>query len=501
MSKRLLSIKTLGELREAGYQVRSVKDELRENLIARLDSGKPIFQNIIGFDDTVIPAVERALLSKHNFILLGLRGQAKSRMIRMLPELLDEYIPYIGGTDLNENPFNPVTKMGKELVDSRGDDTPISWLPSSERFGEKLATPDTSMADLIGDIDPIKAATRKLTYADEEVIHFGIIPRINRGIFAINELPDLQPRIQVGLLNIMEESDVQIRGFNIRIPLDILMVFTANPEDYTNRGSIITPLKDRIDSQILTHYPKTLDLGIQITDQEAWQERGSSVNVNLPHFFREIIEQIAIEARASEYIDQKSGVSVRLTRSALENLISAAEHRALKNREKETTVRLSDLTALETAISGKVELVYEGEQEGVQNVARSLIGRAVKSIFKNHFPDPSEKEEGKKAYNAIVSWFSRGNSLELSSDLTFADYAKTLDGIDGLKDFVLKHTKTDKAPEIATMMEFVLDALHQHSMLGKEWYDSSTSYKDLMGSMFSSFSDTKFGEEDDLDFN
>ena len=499
MSKRLQSLETLGELKEAGYQVRSVKDELRENLIARLGSGKPVFENILGFEDTVIPSVERALLSKHNFILLGLRGQAKSRMIRMLPQLLDEFIPIIKGSDLNENPFEPVTKKSRELFESMGDDLPIDWLPRSQRFGEKLATPDTSIADLIGDIDPIKAATRKLTYADEEVIHFGIIPRINRGIFAINELPDLQARIQVGLLNIMEESDVQIRGFNVRIPLDILMVFTANPEDYTNRGSIITPLKDRIDSQILTHYPKTIEIGVQITDQEAWQSRNGNVVVHIPHFFREIIEQVAFEARKSEYIDQKSGVSVRLTRSALENLISSAEHRALRNNEKETTVRMSDLNAVETAISGKVELVYEGEQEGVQNVARSLIGRAVKEIFKKYFPDPAEKGDSKKAYGSITSWFSRGNSLELESSLPFAKYSKTLDSIDGLKDLVSKNVKSDNSAEIATMMEFVLEALHQHSMLGKEWYDSSANYRDLMGSMLSSLSDADF-ENDDLDF-
>ncbi len=279
-----------------------------------------------------------------------------------------------------------------------GDDTPIEWLHRSRRYAEKLATPDTTIADLIGDIDPIKAANRRLTYADEEVIHFGLIPRTNRGIFAINELPDLQPRIQVGLLNILEEQDIQIRGFNIRFPLDILLVFTANPEDYTNRGNIITPLKDRIDSQIITHYPKTIEIGIAITQQEAWQERDGQVRVHVPYFFREIIEQIAFEARQSEYVDQKSGVSVRMTRAALECLISAAERRALLNGETETTVRLSDLLFVEPAITGKIELVYEGEQEGVQNVARMLVGRAVKAIFPRYFPDPANRKEGRAVY-------------------------------------------------------------------------------------------------------
>src|SRR5690606_22778806 len=274
--------------------------------------------------------------------------------------------PNVEGSEIKDDPLAPVSKHARELVAQCGDATPVAWLHRSARYGEKLATPDTSIADLIGDIDPIKAATRKLTYADEEVIHFGIIPRTNRGIFAINELPDLQPRIQVGLLNIMEEQDIQIRGFNVRIPLDLQMVFTANPEDYTNRGSIITPLKDRIDSQIITHYPKTVEIGVEITKQEAWQDRGGAVTDHLPHYFREIVEQIAFEARASEYIDQKSGVSARLTRSALEALLSAAERRALLHGEPETTVRLSDLAAVEPDVTGKVELVYEGEQEGAQ---------------------------------------------------------------------------------------------------------------------------------------
>ena len=322
----LTDLSTLGELKDAGYQVRSVKDEMRANLMAKLRAGEDIFPGIVGYDQTVIPQLQNAILAKHDIILLGLRGQAKSRLIRMLPRLLDDHIPVIADTPLNEDPFHPVTKQGREIVEEHGDDTPIDWLPREARYGEKLATPDTTIADLIGDIDPIKAANERLTYADEEVIHFGIIPRTNRGIFAINELPDLQPRIQVGLFNIMEEQDIQIRGFNVRFPLDVMMVFSANPEDYTSRGNLVTPLKDRIDSQITTHYPKTIETGIRITDQEAWQDRAdgeAAVDVHIPRFFREIIEQVAFEARESEYIDQTSGVSVRVTRAAMEALLSA----------------------------------------------------------------------------------------------------------------------------------------------------------------------------------
>ncbi|MEL6614485.1 MAG: magnesium chelatase, partial [Bacteroidota bacterium] len=360
------SIRTLGDLKASGYSPRSVKDEVRANLIAKLQSGEEVFPGILGFDRTVIPQVQNAILGKHDFILLGLRGQAKSRLVRLLPSLLDEWVPVIEGSEIHDDPLAPISKFGRDTVAARGDDTPVAWLHRDARYGEKLATPDTSIADLIGDIDPIKAATRQLTYADEEVIHFGIIPRTHRGIFAINELPDLQPRIQVGLLNVMEEQDVQIRGFNVRLPLDVLMVFTANPEDYTNRGSIITPLKDRIDSQILTHYPRELEIGVEITRQEAWQDRAASggVTVHVPHVFREIVEQVAFEARDSEYVDQKSGVSARLTRAALEDLVSAAERRALLNGETETTLRATDLMAIEPAVTGKVELVYEGEQEG-----------------------------------------------------------------------------------------------------------------------------------------
>ncbi len=479
--------KTLGDLKRLRYVTRTVKDELRVNLIQRLQQGEEVFPGILGFDQSVKPQIHNAILGRHDMILLGLRGQAKSRIIRMLPTLLDEYVPVIEGSEINDDPFNPISKFGRGIIEEMGDDTPIRWLHRSERYGEKLATPDTTMADLIGDIDPIKAANKRLTYADEEVIHFGIIPRTNRGIFAINELPDLQPRIQVGLLNVMEEQDIQIRGFNVRFALDVMMVFTANPEDYTNRGNIITPLKDRIDSQIITHYPRAIDTGIEITRQEAWEDRdGCAPAVTVPHLFREIIEFVAVEARKSEYVDQKSGVSVRLTRAALENLVSAAERRAIINGEASTVTRISDLFFLEPAITGKVELVYEGEQEGAQNVARMLLGRAVKTVFSRHFPNPSDKDAGRSPYQPILTWFAQGNNVELAPDLSIQDFVSKLDSVAGLREFVRKHSAPDSPEETAVAMEFVLEALHQHSLLGKDFLHEGQKYSDMMGSMLSS---------------
>ena len=459
---------------------------MRRNLISRISNGDPVFPGILGFDESVIPEIQNAILAKHDFILLGLRGQAKSRVIRMLPLLLDEFVPMVEGTELNDDPFKPVSRKAREMVAELGDDTPIEWLHRSKRFGEKLATPDTTIADLVGDIDPIKAATRKLTYADEEVIHFGIIPRTNRGIFAVNELPDLRPRIQVGLLNVLEEQDIQIRGFAVRIPLDILLVFTANPEDYTNRGNIITPLKDRIDSQIITHYPRTVDIGMEITRQEAWEDRGGPVSVTIPNYFREIIEHIAFEARASDYVDQKSGVSVRLTRSAIEDLVSAAEQRALRHGETETCARISDLQFVEPAITGKVELVYEGEQEGPQNVARVLVGLAVKKVFEKHFPSPGRRGVERSKYNQILSWFAGGNSLELGASHSANEFAQRLSVVPGLNELATEFVGQGTGAENASAMEFILEALHQHSLLGKERESGRASYTDLMGSMLSS---------------
>ncbi|MFN3596172.1 MAG: magnesium chelatase [Rubricoccaceae bacterium] len=491
-------IRTLGALRASGYRPRSVKDEVRANLIRKLRAGEDVFPGILGYDRTVIPQVQNALLGRHDLILLGLRGQAKSRLVRLLPTLLDEWVPVVEGADIPDDPLAPVSKFARTLVAEAGDETPVGWLHRSLRYGEKLATPDTSIADLIGDIDPIKAATRRLTYADEEVIHFGLIPRTHRGIFAINELPDLQARIQVGLLNILEEQDVQIRGFNIRIPLDVLMVFTANPEDYTNRGSIITPLKDRIDSQILTHYPRELATSVEITRQEAWQDRGpDGVRVHVPHVFREIVEQIAFEARKSEYVDQKSGVSARLTRAALEDLISAAERRALLHGEPETTVRPSDLVHTEPAVTGKVELVYEGEQEGAQGVARALVGKAVQAIAARYLPDPADKARGRPAYADVLAWFARGHTLDLSTELAFDDYAAALARVDGLGKLVDTHAPGGDAAERASMMELALELLHQHSLLGKDVEADGSRFSDLMGSVLAGLSPPS--DDDDLD--
>ena len=376
------SISTRGELKSAGYRVLDVKEEIRTNLIKKLSNKEQLFPGIIGFDDTVIPSVVNSLLGRHDIMLLGLRGQAKSRIVRLLPSLLDEYIPVVAGCEINDNPFSPVCKRCHDLSVEMGDGLEIDWIEREARLGEKLATPDVTMADLIGDIDPIKAATKKLHYSHEGAIHFGIIPRTNRGIFAINELPDLQPRIQVGLFNIMQEKDIQIRGFNVRIPLDILIVFTANPEDYTNRGNIITPLKDRIDSQIFTHYPRTIEEAIRITEQEARVERDGK-QVEIPHYFREIIEQVAFEARKSEFVDQKSGVSARLTIAAIENLVSNAERRAFSTGDPCIAPRISDLPHVLPGMTGKIELVFEGEQEGPVRVGRASLNCLLENNLKN----------------------------------------------------------------------------------------------------------------------
>lgn len=489
---------TLGQLRTSGYQVRPVRDELRENLIIRLQSGKPLFPDIIGYEQTVIPALINAILAKHDIILLGLRGQAKSRIARQLNSLLDEYVPVVKGSEINDNPFAPVSKYAVDLIDGMGDETPVEWLHRSQRYGEKLATPDVTIADLIGDIDPIKAAAQRLHYAHEGAIHFGIIPRTNRGIFTINELPDLQPRIQVGLFNILEEKDIQIRGFNIRIPLDVVLVFTANPEDYTNRGNIITPLKDRIDSQILTHYPRSMDDAIRITEQEAHIGREGR-DIHIPRFFKEIIEQVAFEARKSEFVDQKSGVSARLTIAAMENLVSNAERRAILNNEAAAVPRICDLPHVLPGVTGKIELVFEGEQEGSVKVGKALVGKAVREIFKTYFPDPlrkrshkTQEQEGKhqqadeNEYAKIVGWFEAGNRIEVGDDMPAAAYRRELEKVKGLAEFVRHHVQgLDPHLELPVMMEFVLDGLHQNSRIAKDEKDHSTAYKDMVGSIFS----------------
>ncbi|MFN1834459.1 sigma 54-interacting transcriptional regulator [Balneola sp. MJW-20] len=481
---------TLGKLKKSGWKSVSVKEEIRRNLINKMSSGEELFPGIMGYEKTVLPQIQHALLSKHDMILLGLRGQAKTRMLRMLVNFLDEYIPVVEGSEINDDPLNPLSRYAKDLIKEKGDETPISWLHRSFRYGEKLATPDTSVADIIGDIDPIKAATRKLTLADENVINFGLIPRTNRGIFVINELPDLQPRIQVALLNIMQERDIQIRGFNVRIPLDVAMAFSANPEDYTNRGNIITPLKDRIDSQIITHYPKEIDTGINITRQEAWQERDSEIKVHVPEIYREIIERSAFEARDSEYVDQKSGVSTRMTITAMEQIISSAERRAIINNETETSVRIADLFHMVPALTGKIELVYEGEQEGAISVAKHIIGKSINKTMKNYFPDPQSKAgEEKSGYKTVTDWFAKNNEISVRDTHSNKEYKTLLNSVDGLKALVNKHMSDAKGWDELALMDLVLEGLHQNSMLSKQDLDDSRLYSDMLGSMFSSFDD------------
>src|SRR6056297_797125 len=413
------SVKTIGDLKESGWESVSVKEEIRRNLIKKMQQSDDLFPGVLGYENSVIPQIQHALLGKHDLLLLGLRGQAKTRILRMLVNFLDEEMPIVAGSEIHDDPFNPISKFGRERVADEGDDTPVEWVGRDQRYGEKLATPDTTVADLIGDLDPIKAASKRLTLSDEDVINFGLIPRVNRGIFVINELPDLQPRIQVALLNIMQERDIQIRGFNVRIPVDVAMAYSANPEDYTNRGSIITPLKDRIDAQILTHYPKSLEIGKTITSQEAWQQRNGDTDIHIPEAYLEILENVAIEARKSEYVDQKSGVSTRMSITALEQVLSSAERRCMITGDKSSAIRITDIYQMIPAITGKVELVYEGEQEGALNVAKHLIGKAVSNIFKKHFPDPQKilkDEEG--PYEDIINWFAAGNTVELPDALS-----------------------------------------------------------------------------------
>ena len=483
--------KTLGELKQSGYISRTTKDELRSNLLSQIKDGKKRFEGIIGFDRSVLPQLENAILSRHDVLLLGLRGQAKSRILRQLSTLLDEYIPIIKGSQLNEDPLDPISDKYKRLAREAGDDLEIDWLHRDLRYNEKLATPDVTVADLIGDLDPIKAVREKLDISNEEVIHWGIIPRTNRGIFAINELPDLQPRIQVALLNILEENDLQIRGFPIRVPLDMMLAFTANPEDYTNRGNIITPLKDRIASQINTHYPQNLQDSKTITRQEAWSERGSDIRV--PDLIKTVIEEIAFRARASEFVDQTSGVSARLTISAYENLLSNIERRAAMNGEEDFYPRISDLYAVLPSVIGKVELVYEGELEGPNIVAVNLIGEAIKTTFSAMFPPPrterrarqqdldeEEYRQENSIYEPIIDFFSSGRRLELSDEMSYAEYRKVLSEIVGLENIVKKYYPDLESSELYVMMEFVLEGLHQLNIIAKESPDNKFIYADMI---------------------
>jgi len=481
------NIHTLGELKKSGYISKSIKDELRHNLREKIKSGQPTFEGVHGFENTVIPELERAILSRHNINLLGLRGQAKTRLARKMVELLDEYIPFVTGSEINDDPFRPISRFAKDLILAKGDETPISWLHRNERFFEKLATPDVTVADLIGDVDPIKAANMKLSYADDRVIHFGMIPRANRSIFVINELPDLQARIQVALFNILQEGDIQIRGFKVRMPLDMQFVFTANPEDYTNRGSIVTPLKDRIGSQILTHYPETIQIARTITAQEAKLDTLQSDMVYVPALAKDLLEQISFEARESEYIDHKSGVSARLSITAFENLLSTAERRALRSGTATTTLRLSDFMGIIPSITGKVELVYEGEQEGAAVVAQNLIGDAIHTFFPAYFPkiEKLEKQGEKTAYSDILDWFFTESGFELLDDCNDEEYRTILDSVTPLEILIKKYQPQLDKNDSYFMKEFILWGLVEYKKLSKDRLSDGYQFKDIFGNYIS----------------
>ena len=477
----LNTITTLGELKKSNYISKNIKDELRDNLRNKIKAGEAAFEGVHGFENTVIPELERAILSRHNINLLGLRGQAKTRMARKMIELLDEYIPVVAGSEINDDPLNPISRFAKDLIAEKGDTTPIEWLHRSERFFEKLATPDVTVADLIGDIDPIKAATLKLSYADDRVIHFGMIPRANRCIFVINELPDLQARIQVALFNILQEGDIQIRGFKLRLPLDLQFIFTANPEDYTNRGSIVTPLKDRIGSQILTHYPETIAIARTITQQEAKLLHQQSETIHVPSLAKDLLEQISFEARESEYIDSKSGVSARLSITAYETLLSTAERRALQSGVETTTVRLSDFMGIIPAITGKVELVYEGEQEGAAAVAQHLIGDAIHTFFPAYFPKIEKLERDLEAspYAQLLEWFFAETGFELLDNATDEEYRNTLDAILPLNDLIEKYQADFPLEDRYFLKEFILWGLVEYDKLSKDRFEKGYQIKDL----------------------
>ena len=461
-------IKTLGALKKSGYTSKSIQEELAQNLRQRLKDGTPSFQGLLGYEHTVIPDVERAILSGHSINLLGLRGQAKTRLARQMTALLDEWIPVVQGSEINDDPLNPISRQAKDLITQMGDQTPVIWMHRDDRFFEKLATPDVTVADLIGDVDPIKAANLKLSYADERVIHFGMIPRAHRCIFVLNELPDLQARIQVALFGILQEKEIQIRGFKLRLPIEAQFVFTANPEDYTNRGSIVTPLKDRIGSQIMTHYPYSLEVAKAITQQET-KRSNMQQSVVVPELARDLLEQIGFEARKSEYVDGKSGVSARMSITAFENLISTAERRMLINGEDQTCLRMSDFIGIIAAINGKVELVYEGEQEGAEQISLHLINQAVKTLFPKYFPEIKklEHKDQQGPYDMLLGWFYSDNSLFLEDGLPADVYRDTLMSVPCLETVVETHQQSCPAEEKYFMMEFLLWGLEVHKKLNK----------------------------------
>jgi magnesium chelatase subunit I len=477
-------IKTLGELKAAGYQSKSIKDELRTNLLGKIASGEETFQGVWGYENSVIPELERAILSRHNINLLGLRGQAKTRLARLMVQLLDEWMPIVGGSEVHDDPLYPISRYATELIKEKGDETPIEWIHRDERFYEKLATPDVTVADLIGDVDPIKAANLKLSYADDRVIHFGMIPRANRCIFVINELPDLQARIQVALFNILQEGDIQIRGFKLRLPLDLQFVFTANPEDYTNRGSIVTPLKDRIGSQILTHYPETIEIAKKITQQEARLDQRQSEGIYVPDIAMEVLEQISFEARNSEYVDAKSGVSARMSITAFENLLSTAERRAIKSGDDKTSVRLTDFMGVIPSITGKIELVYEGEQEGAGFVAETLVEEAIKSIFPHYFPkiDKLQRKDAETEYDELIHWFFEGEGFDLLDEDTNDEYRSKLDSVTPLGALLKEYQPNISKEDSYFMKELLLWGLVAHKKLSKQRFVQGYQFKDLYGS-------------------
>jgi len=457
--------RTLGELRKSSFseqrlRTRKVKDELRENLITRLRSGETIFPGIIGYEDTVVPQLVNAVLSRHNFILLGLRGQAKSRILRALTSLLDPQLPFVAGCEIRDNPYDPICKRCRELIATEGDNTPIAYLSAGDRYVEKLATPDVTIADLIGDVDPIKAARGGHDLSSEMTVHYGLLPRANRGLFAINELPDLAGKIQVGLFNIMQEGDVQIKGYPLRLPLDVALVFTANPEDYTARGKIVTPLKDRIGSEIRTHYPGTLEEGISITEQEAWLQR-DGLELHVPKYVREVVERVAFLAREDKKIDKRSGVSQRLPISVLENVISNAERRAVRSGEKTIVPRIGDVYAALPSITGKLELEYEGEMRGADTVARELIRAAVAKTYDTYFKDLNMQQ--------VVQWFELGGEIKLSDTASAQEVLDGLKNIQGLTDRLSPvGIKSKERPEVlVSAAEFVLEGLHAHRRIGR----------------------------------
>lgn len=482
MKKNNNSIKTLGELIKSGYQSSSIKHEIRKNLITKLSSKEKLFEGIYGYDKTVIPDLQRALLSEHNILFLGLRGQAKTRIARQICTLLNDEIPIIEGSELNDDPLNPISSYGKKMVAQLGDQTPIEWINRTDRYVEKLATPDVSVSDLIGDIDPIKAVNQKLTFADEQSIHYGLIPRSNRSIFVINELPDLQARIQVSLFNILEEGDVQIRGFKVRMPLDILFVFTANPEDYTHRGSIITPLKDRIESQIITHYPDELEISRLITEQEAKIAPDLKASIRIPEAILNMIEQIAFVAREHELVDEKSGVSARLTISALELLYSSIERRMLINGETKGVARIIDLLSIIPAITGKLELVYEGEQKGTYEVALEILNEAIQEECEIIFPPiEKKKKNGPDIYKPVTDWFVTSGSIDMESDMSQKAFIKVMNQFP-TPELLMEMMEIDKA-DVLLWREMTLHYLCHHQVLQKEWHDQRLAIRDPLANM------------------